>query len=124
MTEQSSLSLAVWLAQFLDRKGGQDVLVIDTKERSSVADYIVLATGTSSRHMETLLEAPCQSLKQSGYPARSIEGQQTHWMLADLGDVILHVFDSDARENFDLEGLWRNAPRVEWHHRPRLQSQP
>lgn len=117
MTEQSrdsSLELARWIAQTLDRKGAQDVVVLETRDYSSVADFFVIATGTSNRHMETLLESPCKELKASGHPPQSIEGESTHWMLADLGDVVLHIFDDQARQYFELEHLWKKAPRIDW----------
>lgn len=106
--------LAAWIAKQLDRKGGQDVQVLDVQGLSDVADYIVIATGTSSRHMQTLLDTPCKELKKLGFPPLSIEGEQTKWLLADLGDVTLHVFDDLTREHFDLEGLWQAAGQIDW----------
>jgi ribosome-associated protein len=117
MTEQnrdSSLELATWIAQSLDRKGGHDIVVLETRSWSTFADYFVIATGTSDRHMETLLETPCKELRHSGHPPHSTEGFDTHWMLADMGDVVLHIFDNDSRKTFDLEGFWKKAPRVQW----------
>jgi ribosome-associated protein len=128
MTEQSkdsSLELATWIAQALDRKGGHDIVVLETRSWSSFSDYFVIATGTSDRHMETLLDTPCKELKASGHPPNSIEGLSTHWMLADMGDVVLHIFDGESRKNFDLEGFWKKAPRVSWQKKrgPALKAQ-
>lgn len=114
---QSGQNLASWMGQLLDKKGGQQIAVLDVRGMSSVTDFMVIATGTSTRHMETLVEAPCQELKRSGFPAHHIEGNGTHWVVADFGDVFLHVFDDQARRHFDLEGLWKNAPRIEWDGR-------
>lgn len=111
---ESSLELAKWIAQILDRKGGQEIVIIDTTYQSSVADYLIITTGTSQRHMESLLESPCKELKQFGFPPLSIEGEGTNWFLADLGDIVLHIFDEATRKYFDIEGMWENAPRVQW----------
>lgn len=120
----SSLALATWVAQILDRKGGLNIKVIETSSGSAIADYIVLATGTSSRHLDTLLEAPVKELKSAGFPPLSIEGEGTHWLLADLGDVILHIFDEETRAYFDLDGLWSRAPQVKWEPQMRLSPTP
>jgi len=111
---EQSLALAQWIAQTLDRKGGQDIVVLETRPGTYVADYLVLATGTSGRHMNTLLDAPCQELRKLGFPANHVEGEDSHWMLADLGDVVIHIFDEQSRENFDIESLWKAAPRIDW----------
>ena len=110
---QSALALAKWISQILDRKGGHDIVVLDLRTLSSVSDFLVICTGTSSRHLKTLIEAPCMELKKVGHPAHNIEGENTGWVLADLGDVVLHVFDQETRDYYDLDGLWKNAPRVE-----------
>ncbi len=123
MSRDGSLELATWIAQTLDRKGGQDIVVIDTKN-SSVADFFVVATGTSNRHMETLLDSPCKELRKSGHPPHSIEGLDTRWMLADMGDVVLHIFDEETRQHFDLEGFWKKAPRIDWHKKTGLRATP
>lgn len=113
-TKNSSLELATWIAHLLDRKGGLKISVIETKESSAIADYLVIATGTSSRHLQTLLDSPVRELKTAGFPPSSVEGEGSHWLLADLGDVILHLFDEETRNYFDLEGLWKDAPRIQW----------
>lgn len=110
----SSLDLAIWIARLLDRKGARDITVIETKPGTYIADYLVICSGTSSRHMETLIDAPVRELKKLGFPPNSIEGQDSQWMLADLGDVIIHIFDEQTRALFDLEGLWNSCPRVDW----------
>jgi len=110
----SGLELAQWIAKTLDRKGAQDIQVLETKPGTYIADYLVVATGTSSRHMESLLHTPCEELKKLGYPPQNVEEDSARWMLADLGDVIIHIFDNETRHDIDLESLWKNAPRVDW----------
>lgn len=114
---QSGLQLTTWMSQLLDKKGAQNIIIIDVRDRSSITDFLIIATGTSSRHMETLVEAPCVEMKKLGFPANHIEGNGTHWVIADFGDVLLHVFDDATRKYFDLESLWESAPRIEWDDR-------
>lgn len=78
---------------------------------------MVIATGTSSKHLETLVNAPCQEQKKSGFPASAIDGLGTQWVVADFNDVILHIFDEQTRGHYNLEGLWANAPRIDWEHK-------
>ena len=111
--QQSGQELACWVGQLLDKKGGRDIQILDLRGRSTVSDYLVIATGTSSKHMETLVEAPCLELKRLGFPADHIEGRNTHWVVADFGDVILHIFDQPTRQYYDLEDLWKDAPRID-----------
>lgn len=112
--KESSHDLACWIAQQLDRKGGREVSVIQIEGQSVVADFLVIATGTSSRHMQSLLDSPCVELKKLGYPPMSVDTEGSHWYLADLGDVVIHVFDEEGRRYFDLEGFLAKAPRVDW----------
>lgn len=116
--DSGSQELAIWIANVLEKKGGLNISVIDTRNTSAVADYLVIATGTSSRHLGTLLESPIKELKHAGFPPLSVEGEGTHWMLADLGDVILHIFDAETRNYFDLDNLWQEAERVDWEIEP------
>jgi len=122
--KDSSLELATWIAQSLDRKGGQDIVVLQARDCSSFADFFVVCTGTSDRHMQTLLDTPVRELRHSGNPPSSVEGQDTHWMLADMGDVVLHIFDDQTRKHFDFEGLWNRAARVTWKKDQGLKMAP
>lgn len=118
MTDKNSGSeLARWIAQLLDKKGAKQIAVLDVREISSITDYLIIATGTSLKHMETLVNAPCEELKKSGYPADHVEGQGTHWVVADFNDVILHVFDETTRTHYDLEGLWSAGRSVTWEQK-------
>ena len=114
------MELSKWLAQTLKRKGGQDIIVLDVQGRSSITNFLVIATGTSHRQIETLALYPCQELKKSGHPPLSIEGENTGWILADLGDVVLHVFLEAQRRYYDLEELWNKAARVDWQEKENL----
>ncbi len=112
-----SQELAQWIGQLLDRKGGLNIQILDVRDHSSITDFMVIATGTSSRHIQTLMEAPCMEMKKNGFPALQVEGGGTNWVVADFGDVILHVFDEATRRHYDLEGLWQSARKIEWDTR-------
>ncbi|SFR73836.1 ribosome-associated protein [Marinobacter daqiaonensis] len=89
----------------------QDISVIDVTDRTSVTDYMVLASGTSSRHLRSVAESVVQDIKERGIRDASVEGGATSdWILVDLGDVVVHVMMPAAREFYDLERLWRDAP--------------
>jgi len=85
----------------------EDIVVIDLEGRSSLADALVIATGRSSRHVAAIAEHLARRLKDAGYGTRPINGaQQGDWVLVDAGDVIVHVFRSEVRDYYDLEGMW------------------
>ena len=89
-----------------DDKAG-DIVTIDLGGRSSLADALVIASGTSSRHVASIAEHLARRLKEAGYGARPIDGlPQGDWVLVDAGDVIVHLFRPEVRDYYDLEGMW------------------
>lgn len=89
----------------------QDVSVIDVRNRTSVTDYMVLASGTSNRHVKSLAESVLAEAKEQGVRTGNVEGGNvSDWILVDLGDVVVHVMMPATREFYDLERLWRDAP--------------
>ena len=97
----------------LDKKG-ENVVVLDLRGVSGYADFLVIASGTSDRHLETVAEGVEKSLKEAGHRAIGSEGHRGgRWVLLDFGDVVVHVFHNEERAHYDLEGLWADAPLVE-----------
>jgi ribosome-associated protein len=91
----------------LDDDKAQDIVTIPMGGRSSLADAIVIATGTSSRHVAAIAEHLARRLKDAGYGSRPVNGaQQGDWVLVDAGDVIVHVFRPEVREYYNLESMW------------------
>jgi len=89
-----------------DRKA-DNVVTIDVIGKTSFTDYMVIATGTSARHVKALCEYVTIELKDQGVMPLGVEGSQgAEWVLADLGDVILHVMTAQSREFYQLEKLW------------------
>jgi len=93
--------------------------VLDVRGLSPVTDYMILATGTSPRQMKTVCEELDEMAEQRGDHAlgeSGIEGES--WMLIDFVDVVVHVFSQDARQFYDLDGLWGDAKHLEWNDQP------
>lgn len=101
--------LALKAAQILDKKKAEDIKVIEVTEQTIVADYFVLATGTSSTHVKALADDVEYELEQIGVHDGHIEGRATGWVLLDYGAVLVHVFDKESRAYYNLERLWTDA---------------
>src|SRR5258705_13930327 len=93
----------------LDRKA-VDLVALDVSALTSYADTFVIATATSDRHARAIADAICEAESASGAKALGVEGyDEARWVLVDLGDVIVHVFQEAVREAYDLERLWSDA---------------
>ncbi len=91
----------------LDQRKGQNITVLDVRDKTSITDYMVLVTGTSERHARSLCEYVSEKVKKQGVTHPGFEGEQgSDWVLLDLGDIILHVMTAQAREFYQLEKLW------------------
>lgn len=93
---------------------GRDIVALDVTRATSVTDFMVIASGTSNRHVRALVDNVLESSKASGVtPLYGVEGRATaDWVLLDLGDVVVHVMQKEAREFYDLERLWSELPRA------------
>jgi ribosome-associated protein len=108
MTPQ--LREAVQAAQ--DRKA-LDLNVLDLEGSSSFTSYFLICTGTSTRHTQAICDAILEKLKKSGHAPSHVEGYtQAEWILIDYLNFIVHIFSERARHFYDLERLWKNAPRL------------
>ena len=109
-----SRSRATQLGEAARELKAEDVVALDVSELTSFADVIVIATGSSDRHVRAVADAVLETAKAIGAPKLGVEGyDEARWILLDLGDVIVHVFQRDAREYYDLERLWGDAPGLE-----------
>lgn len=106
---QSEQLVQVAIAALEDMKA-QDVISLDVREKTSVTDIMVIASGTSSRHVKSLADNVLEKVKQQGVRPLGSEGLEGgEWALLDLGDVVVHVMLPTTREFYDLERLWRGA---------------
>ena len=95
------------MRDILDENSAQDVLEIDVKGKSSVADYMIVASGRSNRHVGALADYVLRGLKGAGFKDIGTEGQDGQdWVLIDAGDVILHIFRPEVRVFYNLEKIW------------------
>ncbi|MBU0730742.1 MAG: ribosome silencing factor [Proteobacteria bacterium] len=114
LRDKTSLELAeVISSAALDNKAEQ-LVILDVRGISSFADYFVIMTGRSTRHVQGLADAVDGAARDKRIKSANTEGlSEGYWVLLDYNDVIVHIFYSEAREFYDLEGLWHDAPRVE-----------
>ena len=109
----TSLETARLAAKALDSKKGLDIKIIKIQDISSIADYFVIATGTSNTHVKALADEAEYQLSEAGLSASGIEGQRNDtWILLDYIDVVIHVFSEDARDYYSLERLWEDGTSV------------
>ena len=91
----------------LDLNKAQDIVTIDLKDKSSMADYMIIASGTSSRHIQSLSEQVLEKLKNNGIKNSKIEGKESNeWKLVDGIDLIVHIFHPEKRKFYELEKIW------------------
>ena len=95
------------IQKILDNNKAQNITFINLKNKSHIADYMIVASGTSSRHLQSLSEILVTELKKLGIEDCRIEGKDSNdWKLVDAHDVIVHIFHPEKREFYDLEKMW------------------
>jgi ribosome-associated protein len=110
--EEMAQQLDVYVKAVLERKA-EEVVVLDVRELTSVADAFLICSGRSNRQVAAIADSVQRTLKKQGVRPLSVEGKsQGHWVLMDYGDVIIHIFYETERAFYDLEGLWRDAAKV------------
>ena len=91
----------------LDINKAQNIVSIDLKDKSSMADYMIIASGTSSRHIQSLSEQVLEKLKDNGIKDSKIEGKDSsEWKLVDGIDLIIHIFHPEKRKFYEIEKIW------------------
>jgi ribosome-associated protein len=114
MTGSDPLAKAVRIAKAAVDLRAENLVALDVRELTSFADVFILATGGSNRHVRSIADAVEEVVDELGERPLGIEGyDEGRWLLLDLGDVIVHVFQSEVREHYDLERLWSEAPRLD-----------
>ena len=106
--------MALLLAQAMDSKKGKDIRVLETDGVTTLADYFVLCSGSSAPQLKALADAGEKAMKDHGILPHHVEGHRGGtWILQDYGDVVVHVFDEEARAFYDLDRLWADAKTVD-----------
>ncbi|MCR9075616.1 MAG: ribosome silencing factor [bacterium] len=114
LDQETAKAFAVRAAQSLQDDRCTDVVVLDVTGVSPVTGFIVIGSGTSARQMRSSLENVNDLAKEVGTKAYAISSdERAMWLLADFVDVVIHLFEPNARAHYDLESLWSNSTRVE-----------
>ncbi|MDQ7049664.1 MAG: ribosome silencing factor [Enterobacterales bacterium] len=101
-------TLKDFVLQQLEEIKAKDITVIEMPDDSSITDYMIIASGTSSRHVKSIAILLIKSLKENDRPPIGVEGEDaSEWILVDCGDVIVHIMQPSSREYYQLEKLWQ-----------------
>jgi ribosome-associated protein len=112
--KKSSLQLAKLCVRAALDKKAEDPLILDVRKLCSFADYFVILSGRSTRHVQGLAETVEEELRSKRVSTSKSEGlREGNWVLLDYNDVIVHIFYADTRRFYDLEGLWHDAKRIQ-----------
>ena len=108
MDQSRKMAWIAWNA--LNDKKGEDIKIIDITGISVLADYFIIANGTSDSQVNALVDNVEEELHKAGYSLKQREGQASgSWVLLDFGDIIVHVFDKENRLFYDLERIWKDG---------------
>lgn len=107
-------SLAANIAKVLDDEKGQNIKVLEIAKQTVIADFFVLATGTSSTHVRALAEEVEDKIKKTGLEPTRVSGLTSKdWIIIDYDDVIVHIFNSESRDYYKLEKLWADGDNID-----------
>jgi len=112
MADRHAMELARMLAEIADRKKAEDIVILDVTGRHSLYDLFVIVTANGARLAQTIGDDASHHARSIKVP-RHLE-KAPDWVCGDFGDVVLHVFTPEARQFYDIEHLWADAPRVAW----------
>ena len=111
MDQSRKMARIAWNA--LNDKKGEDIKIIDITGISVLADYFIIANGTSDSQVNALVDNVEEELHKAGYSLKQREGQASgSWVLLDFGDIIVHVFDKENRLFYDLERIWKDGKTI------------
>ena len=111
--EDRAKEIALLAAKALDEKKAKDIKIIYVNEQTIIADYFVIAAGSSTTQVRALADEVEYQLGLEGITPRQIEGRATGWILLDYYDVVIHVFLQDQREYYNLEKLWADSTPID-----------
>ena len=102
------------IVRAMNDKLATNIVAIDMRETSPLFDYFVLCTGSNQRLLNAIKDNVEEQCELNGYEVKAIEGlRDSQWILMDLGDIVVHIFEGEARDTYNLEKLWGDMPRVD-----------
>ena len=111
---EHATSLTIAAARAAADKKAEHLAAIDVSERLGLTDVFLLASGANDRHVHAIVDAVDEAMHHAGAKRRTREGfADAHWVLVDYGDVVVHVLQSEDREFYSLERLWKDCPAIE-----------
>jgi ribosome-associated protein len=114
MSAPDRIAKAILIAEAAENRKAEDLVGLDIRELCSFADTFIIATGTSDRHVRSVADAIEAALKACGESPMGIEGyDEGRWVLIDCDDTIVHIFQREIRDHYDLERLWSDATVLE-----------
>ena len=106
-SNQTEISLIDLVHSVLDDAKAEDMVSIDIREKSSLADHMVVASGRSNRHVGAIADQLSRAMRENGHGKPKMEGvTQCDWVLVDAGDVVIHLFRPEVREFYNIEKMW------------------
>lgn len=110
----SSKEMAKMAVDSLEEKKSIDVRVIDISEVSTIADYFIIGEGSNRNQVQAIADEVEECFGKAGIEPKQIEGYQSaNWILLDYRDVIIHIFDSESRQFYDLERIWKDGKEID-----------
>ena len=115
--ERKNRELAILAALAMHEQRAEDIVILDLRALVDYADFFVIGSASSLTRLRGVARRVEKVLAKNGAKRLNHPDRETAWVLADFGDILVHVFDSEAREFYRLEDLWGDAPTVEWEDR-------
>lgn len=98
----------------LEDKKGEDIKIIDISEVSPISDYFVLASGSNRSQIQAMADSVVEKMHKAGFSLKQIEGYDgANWILMDFMDIVVHIFDRESRNFYDLERIWKDGKLIE-----------
>ena len=113
--EKSSTHICKTIEKILSKSKAKNITRIDLRKKSSIADFMIICSGTSNRHVIALSNHLLETLKKKNLNTLNVEGKRNgDWILLDAGDVIVHLFRNEVREYYGLEKMWSNVDSISY----------
>ena len=102
------------ITTYLDERKAEDIVVLDLRQHANIADYFIIATGANKPHLKALNDGLQRCYREHGFKGFQKAGiPESGWMIFDYQGIMVHIFERELREFYDLERLWKDVPRIE-----------